>query len=474
MKYHTTVSRRDFMKGLGLTGAGLSAAIAASPAFHDLDEIANSPEGQWKRSWWVKEADKPTLEIDWSVIKRHDASNLQQPQTALNKGIGQVDFDRIKGEADARNRDYVAAKKSGYSLKDFALADAANTKVGGSWVGPQKVKGPAKYGVSKWEGNPEENLSMIRSAMRFFGARQVAVIELESSTTKKIIWAKNRQGKPFSFENVEVGYENSDKFAVPDNCRWMITFNIPMGKQAWATAPALIGTAANDGNKARAELAFNLIQEFFRGLGYQCLAFPGGDPNSLCPSAAAAVLSGMAESSRTNHFITPEEGPVTRVHTMITDMPLAPTKPIDAGLFRFCHTCKRCSNYCPSEAISKSDAPSWDIPTPPPQYQEAYYSSLGKRAFWKVDPKCGIYQLELGQKLCGICLALCSFNVASAASVHSLIKPTISLTPTLNGFFWKMGDMMEYGIKSDPGDWWKLNLPVYDIDNSIGAQVHYH
>ncbi|PKH45665.1 reductive dehalogenase, partial [Dehalococcoides mccartyi] len=38
-KFHSTLSRRDFVKALGLSGAGLGLASAAAPAFHDLDEL---------------------------------------------------------------------------------------------------------------------------------------------------------------------------------------------------------------------------------------------------------------------------------------------------------------------------------------------------------------------------------------------------------------------------------------------------
>ncbi len=41
-KFHSTVSRRSFMKGLGLAGAGLGAASAAAPVFQDLDALAGS------------------------------------------------------------------------------------------------------------------------------------------------------------------------------------------------------------------------------------------------------------------------------------------------------------------------------------------------------------------------------------------------------------------------------------------------
>ncbi|ADJ26822.1 hypothetical protein Dehly_1541 [Dehalogenimonas lykanthroporepellens BL-DC-9] len=47
-KFHTTVSRRDFMKGLGLAGAGLGAASVAGPSFQDLDAFNAAPETNYR------------------------------------------------------------------------------------------------------------------------------------------------------------------------------------------------------------------------------------------------------------------------------------------------------------------------------------------------------------------------------------------------------------------------------------------
>ena len=67
-KFHSTVSRRDFMKGLGLAGAGLGAAVATTPVFHDLDELISSANDRLNNPWWVKDVAKPPMEIDWGLM----------------------------------------------------------------------------------------------------------------------------------------------------------------------------------------------------------------------------------------------------------------------------------------------------------------------------------------------------------------------------------------------------------------------
>ncbi|MBA7585582.1 hypothetical protein ES708_27566 [subsurface metagenome] len=52
-KFHSTISRRDFMKTLGLTGAGLGAAVAITPVFRDLDELVAPENANIDRPWWV-------------------------------------------------------------------------------------------------------------------------------------------------------------------------------------------------------------------------------------------------------------------------------------------------------------------------------------------------------------------------------------------------------------------------------------
>ena len=72
VKYHSTLSRRQFLKVLGLGGAGIGVAAVSPPPFRDFDEILSSPQSVWKRPAWVKTVTNPTVEIDWELLKRFD------------------------------------------------------------------------------------------------------------------------------------------------------------------------------------------------------------------------------------------------------------------------------------------------------------------------------------------------------------------------------------------------------------------
>ena len=90
-KFHSVVSRRDFMKSLGLAGAGIGAAAATAPVFHDLDEVMSSSYANASRPWWVKNREfmDPTAEVDWSIMKRYDRRNNAQNRNVEDLFYGQ-------------------------------------------------------------------------------------------------------------------------------------------------------------------------------------------------------------------------------------------------------------------------------------------------------------------------------------------------------------------------------------------------
>ena len=108
MKQHSTISKKTYMKTTGLGDYG-----------SDIDEIIASPQAEWKRPWWVRTVDEPTVEIDWKAVKRFDATKIQQVSFA--KYVGAEKRAAIKKLRDDRTKQWLSENKPGYSLRDLAL-----------------------------------------------------------------------------------------------------------------------------------------------------------------------------------------------------------------------------------------------------------------------------------------------------------------------------------------------------------------
>ena len=129
-RFHTTISRRDFMKALGVAGAGLGAAAATAPVFHDLDEMASSPQAQWKRPWYVKEVDKPTTEVDWSQKKMwSEVNTLRGSGKYMDTYIDKAEQDNRNALKAEKHTAWLASARPGYSQKDVSLAARCDAQV---------------------------------------------------------------------------------------------------------------------------------------------------------------------------------------------------------------------------------------------------------------------------------------------------------------------------------------------------------
>ena len=67
--YHSTVSRRDFMRFLGMGTFVAAGGKLINGPFKDLDEMMASPMAERKLPFWVKEVDEPTVQIDWENME---------------------------------------------------------------------------------------------------------------------------------------------------------------------------------------------------------------------------------------------------------------------------------------------------------------------------------------------------------------------------------------------------------------------
>lgn len=440
MKYHSTLGKRAYMRALGLAGAG-----------RDLDDIIASPQAQWRRPWWVRYVKQPTIEVDWDQMQRFDVKGTY------------FESKEERSQRQDRTKQWILENRPGYTLRDQALNLAVrrgavdssfmghcHESVAVRGFGGGEILGPDALGVPQWEGTPEENAGMIRAVGRYFGASQVGFLELDERIRKLIYTIDDPLvpgGKKLVFEDVDQAYETEDKRAIPNKARWVIVFSVRMSGDVLSRrkglTPTPLSASATYLAYSRSRFIVDELQAFLYMLGYQGIM--GTTWNALGISPALAVMAGLGEMSRLNRMISPEYGPMQRIFKLVTDLPLAPTKPIDAGIMRFCRTCKKCAETCPSGALNMETEPSWEVKGP--------WNNPGKRAYYEDSPKCYAYWFK-STAACSTCFSVCPFTKKDKSFMHEFVNATISATPMLNGFFARMDDLFGYGKAKDIEEWW--------------------
>ncbi len=137
------------------------------------------------------------------------------------------------------------------------------------------------------------------------------------------------------------------------------------------------------------------LAEYIRGLGYACtVEHPIGDSDVL--HVPLALKAGFGELGRHGSIIHPRMGPLFRLGSVITDMPLQTDKPIDAGIAAFCDNCRACRIYCPAKAIPDKRSP------------EAGKDHLGNDRYMVDTGKCFPYFAT--HNYCSICLPVCVYH----------------------------------------------------------------
>lgn len=491
-KFHATVSRRDFMKSLGLAGAGLGAAIATAPVFHDLDEVMSSPKAVFNRAWYVKERDfgDYTIEIDWTIMKRRDLRGFANwvypitmqhypggPQAFLAaKAAGEEKVDELAKEfwpdytgPTTRDKAFEAA------IEAFAYDNSkyvANIEQGGMpTIAP--APRPEEIGMTKWQGTPEDNLLMVRAVLSILGlGPPIGVAELNEQN-KKFVWEYTSEGRHIIIDDsITEQYRTEDPLTVhiPSSHKYVIaTHNLSCDEVLRRGLNHSFST--EDMSYARVAFAKNIFEQFIRGLGYNIVY---GHRFQSAP--AWDMASGVGEHCRMGQITgSPEYGGLMRTHAVFyTDLPLAYTKPIDAGFAKFCETCGTCAETCPVGAIPERGVDrNWESFTGQEWANdkqeggtEVMYNIPGYKGW-----RCNLF--ECAYTPCGsACKGNCPFNtIPDGSFIHSMVKATVSTTSIFNSFFTSMESFMHFGKQEkDPESWWEHpeQWPVYGTNpNSL-------
>jgi epoxyqueuosine reductase QueG len=132
-----------------------------------------------------------------------------------------------------------------------------------------------------------------------------------------------------------------------------------------------------------------------RSLGWACrVEHPIGDSDLL--HVPIGLKAGFGELGRHGSIINPQLGPLFRMGSVATSMPLAIDHPIDAGIADFCDACRACRKFCPADAIPDQRSP------------EAGKDHLGNDRYMVDTGRCFPYFAK--HSYCSICLPVCAYN----------------------------------------------------------------
>ncbi|APV43701.1 reductive dehalogenase [Dehalogenimonas formicexedens] len=460
-KFHSTMSRREFMKGLGIAGVGLGAAATAAPMFHDLDELAASGTNTMGHPWWVKEleVEKPDVEIDWDTFKPF--SKAKNPMPVIHPEASAAN----KVRDDGLQIPAFANKTPGDSLRDYAFATGSSF-IGpdAPWDGPAGAALPANAKGVAWDDTPENNLQMMRAALHTYGAVLTGAIAVDD-TTKNIFDASG-----FVFDDSPVGSQDANKvYHIPSKSKYMLTFAV---KQNYIQTVHLLredsqyrggyGTKLALGNQAIGHAYSNSSQVGYMAMRMVKTLGYGAYKAGVTANVPLGIFSGFGEQARTSHLYTPRFGEMIRyTNYFFTDLPLAPSKPISFGGYEFCKSCKRCAERCPSESLSLENERQWDTRSPG--------NRPGFKGWFMDWQSC----IDFGSPgACGNCQATCPFNHPSDGIIHPVVRATAATTGMFDGFFAKMDRVFDYAKARTPAElegWWSRDLEKYEADTTLGA-----
>lgn len=205
------------------------------------------------------------------------------------------------------------------------------------WEGPWS---PGFIGLP-WEPerfevkDPAEMSEIVKDTALFLGASLVGITRLNRDWVYKPGWER-------------YGHKELDLDAmIPASIQYAVVMAIETNYHFVRHAPTAKASAAAGLGYSKMAFLAPSVAKFIASLGYTAIAC--GNDTAL--SVPLAVDAGLGQLGRFGALITPEFGPRVRLCKVLTDMPLKPTSPIDFGVTEFCELCKKCAEYCPSQAI---------------------------------------------------------------------------------------------------------------------------
>ncbi|HEY62404.1 MAG TPA: reductive dehalogenase [Anaerolineae bacterium] len=470
-KRNNRLSRRDFLKGVGaIMGAtGVASITRVNPVGAKPDRTntngLTTHKRKYKYPWWVKTVDKITTEVNPDIATKPPMVTFATYAQAM---IPDEEWDINNSKAKEYVKEGIINNIPGRTLPDLALHYALHSDMTlgsmGSFDSPRTVKiknheelvtynlhPPRDFDLDPWQASPEEASRVLEAAGIQFGASMVGFTKLNPDWIYPYVKFEPGITEPvMDIKNMS--------FRIPESYKYVVLLITQGPRDLLIRNQSELGAAGDRATYSRMFNAGVQMARFIKGLDYGYAELLAAGP--IIPFALEA---GLGELGRMNRLINPIFGGNIRITGFLTDLPLAPDKPIDFGLQEFCKTCKICASECPAGALSMADEPYW-IPA------NAFQAS-GKKVYFEDNLKCAKYITERGN-YCSTCLSVCPWSKQDKAALHEIAKVTSVIVPSSGNFLSDMDQAFGYGLirEDDPEmeDWWDLDIPEEGIDSYQG------
>ncbi len=273
--------------------------------------------------------------------------------------------------------------------------------------------------------NPVELTAMVKKASLFFGAGLVGIADLN----RVWLYTHNRKGEPYN---------------IPESYTYAIVLAIEMDYDAIATSPTFTSAAATGLGYSKMAFIEAELASFIRRMGYNAMTCG----NEVGLSVPLAIDAGLGQYGRHGLLISKPYGPRIRIAKVLTDMPLIPDSPdLDfcRAVVRFCETCERCAQMCPSKSIPFGKERTLKGKT--------ISNNSGIKKWYVNVETCYGFWIENGSE-CSNCIRSCPYNKRDGR-LHRTVMWLIQNIPSLNKFIVKFDKLAGYGQQKTNDKFWK-------------------
>jgi len=473
-KNHSTVSRRDFLKLAGIGGAGAAAAAGTLGWAYSTGSHAYAHAG-WENRQGYEYFDRKPFEVDevsdynWKVIgpdlgtdespggihrcdNRHfytkrfagswgfgrpvdpnDKDSL--PDVWPSAGVSALDpfwreyYDRYPMELE-RDKSYkynwmpghikhwqdTNEDRARFNANEGYLALLRANAFGYVQNLYNAVAPTEPPEISDWKNvnkkravfnSPEDAANLIKRLAHDHGAVLVRITKLNPAwvcyTHTKGVIMGGGQHRGFGWDIPIV--------APP----WWEYAIVLSGTMNWDTLYSDPNYGTSSGGYEWSAHASVQLAKILWDLGYPARAhWPAQYYDLVAPPIAADA--GLGEIGRTSNCVCPEFGGDFRPAVVTTSLPMALDKPIDFRMADFCRRCMLCAEVCPTQAISYSIEPDYDI--------------RGLRRFYTDHAKCRDgWTLVGGPGGCRACVGICPWTKKNTWT-HRFVREVLTRDPT--------------------------------------------